>query len=196
MQWILVAMMGLALSAACGFRVFVPLLVTSVAVKAGFVTVGPGFAWMGSDAALATFALATVLEIGAYYIPWLDHLLDTAAMPSAVVAGTLISASFITGMDPLMKWTLAAIVGGGAAGAVQATTSVVRVASTVATGGLGNWIVATAEAFLATAVSMLAIFLPIIAVVSAAVLAGFALAWLVRRQGWVRVRTAGIQGAG
>jgi hypothetical protein len=35
--------------------------------------------WLGSDAALVAFATALVVEIGAYYVPWLDNALDTIA---------------------------------------------------------------------------------------------------------------------
>ena len=93
------------------------------------------------------------------YIPWIDNLLDSVASPAAIIAGTLITASFITGMDPWLQWLLALIAGGGMAGAVQATTVVTRASSTVTTGGLGNPIVSSVEtsgAFLGSALSILA----------------------------------------
>mgnify|MGYP002828289055 FL=1 len=111
-------MVGVGLSAACGFRVFIPPLVLCIASKAGHVTFGQEFAWMDSNVALAAFGLAALLEVGAYYIPWLDNALDTVAAPAAVVAGTLTSASvFGQDMSPWLKWSLAAIAGGSAAGA-------------------------------------------------------------------------------
>jgi hypothetical protein len=58
---------GLALSAATGLRVFVPLLLTSLAARVGYLTLTPSMAWIGSDAALVAFATATVLEVGAYW---------------------------------------------------------------------------------------------------------------------------------
>src|SRR6185295_4959510 len=97
----------------------------------------PSFQWIGSDIALWTFAVATVLEIGAYYIPWLDHALDVAATPAAVIAGTIVMASMVGDMSPFLKWTLAVIAGGGAAGLVQGATVVARGASTATTGGIG-----------------------------------------------------------
>src|SRR3954447_18423505 len=57
---------------------------------------GPGFAWIGSTPALLSFAVATVLEIAGYYIPWVDNLLDTVATPAAVVAGIVVTASAMT----------------------------------------------------------------------------------------------------
>src|ERR1043165_470437 len=91
---------GVGLSAACGFRVFVPLLIMSIASISGHLHLAQGFAWIGSYPALIAFGVATVLEIAGYYIPWLDHLLDTMATPAAIVAGTIVTASFVTGMSP------------------------------------------------------------------------------------------------
>src|SRR5437879_3587681 len=126
METILSFLIGIGLSAACGFRVFVPLLVMSVANHSGHLTLTPGFQWIGGDAALIAFSVATVLEIAAYYIPWLDHLLDTIATPAAIIAGTIVTAAMVGHMSPFLKWGLAVIAGGGAAGLVQGTTVFVR----------------------------------------------------------------------
>lgn len=152
--------LGVGLSAACGFRVFVPMLFMSVASLSGHLALAPGFQWIGTYPALLTFAVATVLEIGGYYIPWLDHLLDTMATPAAIVAGTVVTASMVSKMDPTLKWTLAIIAGGGAAGIVQGTTVVARAASTATTGGLGNPIFATVELGSSLLVTIMALLLP------------------------------------
>lgn len=161
---------GIGLAAACGFRVFVPLLVTSIAANAGQLTLAPGFEWIGSYPAIAAFGVATALEIGGYYIPWVDNLLDSIASPAAVVAGIVVSASVFSDMDPFLKWSLAVVAGGGTAGAVQGTTVLVRGASSVATGGLGNPGVSTAEAGGSVATAGLAVILPFLAL---ALVAGF-----------------------
>jgi len=163
METLLAVCAGLGLSAACGFRVFVPLLIMSIAVHSGHLGVSQSMAWIGSTPALVTFSIATALEIGAYYIPWVDNFLDTIAAPAAVVAGTVVAASFITDVSPYLKWTLAAIAGGGAAGIVQATTTLARAASTATTGGLGNPLLATAELGGAVFTSAAAIFVPLLA---------------------------------
>jgi hypothetical protein len=156
--------LGIGLSAACGFRVFVPLLVMSIASLSGHLHLGQGFGWVGSYPALLTFGVATVLEIAGYYIPWVDHALDTLATPAAIIAGTLVTASVVTGMSPLLKWTLALIAGGGIAGLVQGTTVTTRAASTATTGGLGNPLLATIELGGAAFTSILAIALPFLTV--------------------------------
>ncbi|MBC8001902.1 MAG: DUF4126 domain-containing protein [Opitutaceae bacterium] len=162
METFLSLLVGLGLSAACGFRVFVPLLIMSIAALSGHLTLAPGFAWIGSWPALIAFAVATGLEIAGYYVPWVDNFLDTVASPSAVVAGTLATAAMISNMDPFLKWTLAAIAGGGLAGLVQGATVLTRGASTLTTGGLLNPVVATAELGGSIVAGMMALVAPVL----------------------------------
>jgi len=182
-------MIGVALSATCGFRVFVPLLAVNIGTRAldadgqPLIELAGGFDWLSSDIALMVFLVATLFEIGGYYIPWIDNLLDTIASPASIVAGTVITASFVTGMDPWLQWLLGVIAGGGAAGAVQATTVVARAGSTVTTGGLGNPIVASVEtsgAFLGAALSIVAVEFAI--VVFVLLLGGGVWIWWRRRR--------------
>src|SRR6266478_5410247 len=157
METFLSVCLGIGLSAACGFRVFVPLLVMSIAALSGHLTLAHGFEWIGSYPALVAFAVATSLEIAGYYIPWVDHLLDTVATPAAIVAGSIVTASFVTDVSPFLRWTLAVIAGGGAAGVIQASTVLVRGASTLTTGGLANPLFATAELAGSLIMSMLSL---------------------------------------
>jgi hypothetical protein len=155
--------LGIGLSAACGFRVFVPFLVAGVAARTGHLSLGPSFAWMATTPALVAFAVATVVEVAAYYVPWLDHALDLVATPAAVVAGVVMTASVVTGLDPMLRWSLALIVGGGIAATVQALTVGTRKASLLTTGGLGNPVVSTAELGGSLGLAVLAIALPFLA---------------------------------
>ena len=165
METLLSICVGIGLSAACGFRIFVPLLIMNIAALSGHLTLSHGFEWLGSYPALITFSVATCLEIAGYYIPWVDHLLDTIATPAAIIAGTLVTASMVSDMSPFLRWTLAAIAGGGVAGLVQGTTVLTRGASTVTTAGLANPFFATIELGGALFTSILAIVAPIVAVV-------------------------------
>ena len=155
---------GIGLAAACGFRIFVPLLLISIANKAGHLELASGFEWMGTTPALVTFAGATLLEVVAYYVPFLDNLLDTLATPSAVVAGTIATASQVGDMSPWLTWSVAIIGGGGAAGLVQGMTTVTRQISSLATAGFGNPIVSTLEAGASFVLTAAAVFVPLLAV--------------------------------
>lgn len=161
-QTLLGILAGVGLSAACGFRVFVPMLVAAIAIRSGALQAAEGFQWLGSTPALIALSVATVLEVGAYYIPGLDHLLDSIATPAAVVAGTLVTASFVTDVEPWFRWTLAAVAGGGAAALVQGATVVARSASGVFTFGLANPLVATAELAGSAATSVASILAPVL----------------------------------
>lgn len=153
--------LGLGLSAACGFRVFVPFLVMSIAAQAGALQLASGWEWIGSTPALIAFAIAAILEIGAYYVPWLDNFLDTIATPAAVVAGVVATAAVVSGMSPFLTWTLAAIAGGGAAGIIQTGTVLLRGMSSVTTLGTGNFAVSTTELAGSVLFSVLSFVLPI-----------------------------------
>ena len=155
---------GIGLSAACGFRVFVPMLGVSLAHRAGHMELGSGFEWLGSDLALIALLLATIVEVAAYFVPWIDNLLDTIAMPASIVAGTMMTGAMTGEMSPLLKWSLALIAGGGAAGAVQTVTTIVRGTSSATTGGLGNPLVSTGELAGSAGITALAVFIPLAAI--------------------------------
>ncbi len=169
---LLSVLVGIGLSAACGFRVFVPLLVMSIASISGHLTLAGGFEWIGTYPALLAFAIATAVEIAGYYIPWVDHLLDLIASPAAVVAGIIVMASSVSGVSPFLRWSLAIIAGGGVAGTFQALSGLARVTSTATTGGLGNPVVSTIEAAGATAFSVLAIAVPLACLAGLAIVLG------------------------
>lgn len=156
--------MGVGLAAAVGFRVFLPMLVLSIAAYSGHLTLSSGLAWLGTPAALVMLSVAAVLETLAYYIPGVDNILDVLAAPAALIAGTVVSAAVMTNVPPMVKWTTAVIAGGGAAGLTQGLTSLLRAKSTVMTAGLGNFALASGELGGALIVSLLALSAPLAAV--------------------------------
>ena len=179
-EWLLPAALGIGLAAATGFRVFVPLLVMGLAARSGSLPVSDSFLWVASTPALAMLAIAAAVEIAAYYIPGLDNLLDTLATPAAIAAGIMVSAAVMTDLPPMLKWTLAIIAGGGAAGITQGTTAFIRGHSSVLTAGLGNPVIATGELVGAVGVSILAVLAPWIALSVAIIFCLWALR-LIRR---------------
>ena len=152
------------MSAACGFRVFVPLLVMNLASLTGHLHLGSGFEWIGSTYGTVAFGTATLVEILAYTMPWLDHVLDLITSPAAIVAGTIATASTVVELSPFLKWTLAIIAGGGAAAIVQGATVAIRTKSSALTAGMGNPLVATAELAGSVITAVLAILVPILCI--------------------------------
>jgi hypothetical protein len=166
--------LGIGLAAAVGLRVFLPMLVLSIAAHTGHVPLGSGFAWLAGDPALIMLSLSALLEVLAYYIPGVDNLLDTLATPAALICGTLVCAAVMTDLPPMVKWSTAVIAGGGAAGLTQGLTSLLRAKSTLLSGGLGNHILATFELCGALTLALLALFAPLAALALVALFAWFA----------------------
>lgn len=164
------AFIGIGLAAATGFRVFLPMFAVSLASYMGWIPMNESFQWLSGIPTLITTGIATVVEILAYYIPFVDHLLDTMSIPLATVAGSVMFASQFAEIGTFPQWALALIAGGGTAAAISSGFAGTRAASTATTGGLGNSVVATTETAGAGIMSVLALAAPIIAFIVAIIL--------------------------
>jgi hypothetical protein len=156
--------LGVALAAATGFRVFLPMLIVSGAAYTGHLELDKSFAWLGTPSALTMLSVAALAEVLAYYVPFVDNALDALATPAAFIAGTIVSAAVMTDLPPMVKWTAAVVAGGGVAGLTQGLTGILRAHSTALTGGLGNSVIATAELGGAVLMSFLALAAPAAAI--------------------------------
>ena len=162
-QIVLSLSLGLGLAAACGFRVFIPPLMIGVASRFDLYELEGSFVWVGETWAIGVFAIATLLEIGGYYVPWIDNLLDTIATPAAIIGGIFVTSASLEGeMDPSIQWILSIIAGGSTAGVIQIGTVATRAVSTATTGGLANPIVSTLEALASIICIILSLFLVVI----------------------------------
>jgi hypothetical protein len=157
--------LGIGLAASVGFRVFVPLFALSLASYFNFWELNESWQWIGSLTAVITLGVATLVEISAYYIPYLDNLLDTIAIPLATIAGTAVMVSTVADLSPIITWSLAIIAGGGTAAAIKSSAGATRLASTTTTAGFGNPVVSTVETGTSLVMSIFSIFLPVIAFV-------------------------------
>lgn len=164
-ETVLSIFLGIGLSASVGFRVFLPLLALSLAAYNGLWELNESWQWLGSLTAVITLGVAAAVELFAYFIPWLDNLLDTLAIPLAGLAGTAVVVSTVAGLDPVVTWSLAIIAGGGTATAIKGAAASGRMASTLSTGGLANPVVAAAETGTAAVMSLTAVLAPVVAAV-------------------------------
>lgn len=176
-------MLGVGLASAAGFRVFVPPLLLAASHQLGWVDLPGDAGWLESRQALLLLAAATVAEVFAYYIPLVDNLLDALAAPAALVAGTVLAGTVFPDTEPWLRWTAAAILGGGAAGGVQALTTLGRATSTGTTGGLANPLIATAELGGAVGMTVLSLAAPFLAAAVVIVLVIVVVRLLLRRRG-------------
>ena len=178
-------LLGIGLSAAAGFRVFMPFLCLSAASYFGVWQVPVGMQWAGTLPALILFGTATMVEIAAYYIPWVDNILDTISTPVAVIAGSVLTASALSHeVSPMVQWSAGIIAGGATAGIVSSGTAITRVASSVTTGGIANPLLSTSEIGGSVLLSIFAMMLPILTGCLVLVLLFFTIRFL-----WKKVRT-------
>ncbi|PJJ64704.1 DUF4126 domain-containing protein [Chryseobacterium geocarposphaerae] len=186
LPYILSAFIGIGLAAATGFRVFLPLFAVSLASYLHWIPMSESFEWLAGLPTLITTGVATVFEILAYYIPFLDHLLDTISIPMATIAGSILFASQFTDLGTFPQWALALIAGGGTAATISTGFAGIRAASTATTGGLGNPVVGTTETAGAGLMSVLAMAAPIFAGILAIIFIFLALS--VGRKAWKKLR--------
>lgn len=154
--------LGIGLSASAGFRIFVPLLIAGLAGRFGFLPLDGSFEWMTTIPILIVFGVATIVEIGAYYIPVVDNLLDTIALPFSIAAGTILAASLIPADSESLRWILGLIIGGGISGTIQGGKSVLRLVSTGTTGGLANPVFSTGENTAAVGIGLFTLLIPVL----------------------------------
>jgi hypothetical protein len=173
--WITSIALGVGLSAAAGFRVFVPLLVAAVAGRLGILPLTGEFAWMGSWAALACFGTATVVEIAAYYLPFVDNLLDAINAPLVIAAGSLLATSVLPVDHELLRWVTGILIGGGSASVIHFGTALLRLASSKTTAGAGNAVLSTGEHVAAFGTAITTLFLPVLVALIVVALIAFIL---------------------
>lgn len=182
MEILLQVLIGIGLAATCGFRVFVPLFVMSVAGVSGYMSFSAGFEWIASYPALIIFGVATILEIVAYFFPYVDNILDMASLPIGVVAGIIVVASVVTDVDPILRWTLAVIAGGGIAAGTGVISNAVHALSTATTGGTANPAVSTVESGATVVMTILSVVLPIVGVLVVALVLFLTIRYVIRRK--------------
>ena len=158
-------LVGIGLAASVGFRIFVPLFGLSLASYFNVIPLNESWEWVGSSTALLILGVATIVEMVAYFIPFLDNLLDTIAVPLAAIAGTAVMVATVSDLDPTFTWALAIIAGGGTAAAIKGSTSATRLASTTTTAGIANPVISTVETGTSIVMSVFSIFIPVVAII-------------------------------
>lgn len=164
-DWILGLFLGVGLAASVGFRVFVPLFLLSLATYFGIIPLNDNWNWIASKSAIILLGIATIVEVFAYFIPFIDNLLDTIALPLATVAGTLVVVATSADLSPVVTWALAIIAGGGTAATIKGITTTTRATSSVSTAGVANPIIAGAETASAGVLSIVSLFLPVLGII-------------------------------
>ena len=154
--------LGIGLSAACGFRVFIPPLALSIAAHGGAIQLSSDWQWVGTYPALITLGIAATVEVLAYFIPWVSNLLDSIEIALAPIAGMFVTASSLSiagEFNPVVVWTVSAIAGGATAETVEVATSLTRLVASGATAGMGGPVVSIMEMISSIVMSILAMLI-------------------------------------
>lgn len=163
---------GVALAAAAGFRAFIPLVLVSLSARMGWMNLNEEFAWVSSDLALVALLSAMVLEMAADKIPLVDHLLDVAGTFLRPAAGIVAGLAIFGDLPEPLTLAMGVVFGTVSLG-TQLGRAHARVGSTVTTGGLANPFLSAFEDLVAGILSLLAIFLPLLAAAGVLFLAIF-----------------------
>jgi hypothetical protein len=165
MELIFSLLIGIGLSATSGFRLFLPFLIISAASLTGHLELSPAFEWIGTYPALVVFAVASLVEILSYFFPYVDNLLSTISIPFALIAGTVITASVIMDMGPLLTWSLAIIAGGGASLTTKTTSALLHTGSTAVSGGTANPVLSALETAYSVVMAIVSIVAPVLIII-------------------------------
>ena len=154
------------LSGSAGLNAYIPLLIVALAGR--FPTADPliklnsPYDLLSSWWVIGLLVILLAIEMLVDKIPAVDTVNDGIQTFVRPVAGAILfagSTNAIGDMSPI----LAILAGVLVAGSVHVTKGIVRPAVTATTAGTGNWAVSLSEDVIATGMSLLAIFIPLLA---------------------------------
>lgn len=167
------------LSTSAGLNAYIPMLMVSVLGRLGWLDLSAPFDVMESWWVIGILTVLLIVEIFVDKIPAVDSVNDMVQTLVRPAAGALMFASqanIITDVNPIIAIVLGIMLAGG----VHATKATVRPVVTTASVGTGNWAVSIFEDVIAFFVSLMAIIVPLLAVVCMVVF--FILAFRVYRK--------------
>jgi hypothetical protein len=156
---------GFGLATASGLNAYLPLLVVGLLARwTDLVRLNAPYDLLSHPAVLVVLAVLCVLDFVGDKIPVVDHVLHAIGLvvhPAAGAVVFLAANSSAGDVDPV----LAAVCGLALAGGTHVTRASARPAVTATTGGLGNWLVSLIEDVSAFVLAVLAVLVPLLAVV-------------------------------
>ena len=174
---------SLGLSGAAGLNAYIPLLLVGLLGRFGIMDLAQPFDLLSNTWVLVGVGVIGLLDFVGDKIPGVDHVLHLAGGVVNTAAGAVLFAAQtgVADVPPTLSMALGLIVAGG----VHATRTAIRPVATATTGGLGNPVVSTVEDGTSLLLSVLAVFVPVLAVIllAAVVVMGYRMwASLTRRR--------------
>lgn len=185
----LAALTGLGLSAAAGLNAYIPLLLVGLLARFTSVVVLPeSSAWIANGWVLGVVAVLLLVEVVVDKVPVVDHVNDGiqtfvrpavgGAIFAATAAAAQVDASPWMQENPWAAWLL----GMATAGVVHALKASARPVVNATTGGIGTPVISAAEDGISLAVTLVAVFLPVLVLVVLGLMVWAAVALLRRRR--------------
>ena len=170
------------LSASAGLNAYIPLLVVGLLARyTDLINLSKPWDTLANPWIILMLCVLVIIEMLADKIPVVNHindLIQTLIRPAAGAIAFAASAHVVTDIHPALALASGLLV----AGTVHvAKAGVIRPLVTAATGGVANTPVSIAEDIASTALSILAVILPIVVGTLIVVLAAFIFYWLYRR---------------
>jgi hypothetical protein len=166
------------LSSSAGLNAYIPLLVVALMGRfTDLIVLQPPWDTLESWWVIGVLAVLLAIEIVADKVPAVDTVNDAIQTFVRPAAGALLFAASAGSISD-MNTVLAMILGLLSAGGVHAVKATARPIITATSGGTLNPVVSTAEDIVSLVVSVMAIVVPILAVV----LLGVLIVWLLRRR--------------
>ena len=153
------------LSGAAGVNAYLPLLVVSLTARyTNLITLNEPFDLMTSGWVIGALTALLLVESVADKVPAVDHINDIIQGVLRPIAGAILFAA-ASGTVGDVHPVLAMVAGLLMAGSVHAVKATARPVVTATTGGTGNWLVSLLEDIWSFVTAVLAILMPLLAVV-------------------------------
>jgi hypothetical protein len=172
---------GVVLAASAGLRAFMPLFGVGLASRLLGWSIAPSMEWMATDVGLVALGVATVVELLADKVPFVDHTLDVVHTIVGPLAGALVAFSLSADLPPAIGAILAIALGAPVAGGVHLIAAVTRVKSSVMSAGSFNPALSLVEDVISVAAITITFLIPLITLFIAPILIGVILGHLLRR---------------
>jgi hypothetical protein len=183
----LASLTGLGLSAAAGLNAYIPLLLVGVLARfTDVITLPEPYRWIQSGWALGVVSVLLLAELVLDKVPVVDHVNDAVqTLVRPTVGGVIFAATTAAAQADTSSWMqdhpwVGVLLGVAVAGIVHATKATARPLVNATTVGTATPVVSAAEDAASLAMSLVAVFLPILVVV-ALLLVGWAAYAMLRR---------------
>lgn len=160
---------GIGLAAAAGLNAYIPLLIAGLLVHFEVIAVEAPYDLLGTTPALIIIGVLLAVELLADKIPAIDSVNDVVQTAMRPASGALLFAAAVGG-DATWVQALALIAGLVTAGTVHGAKSTARPVVNASTAGVGGPVVSVIEDVTSVALTLAAIFVPVLVLVLLAAL--------------------------